>query len=69
MASGSGLDPDISVDYAMLQVARVARARNVSEAGVRQLVQDHILERTLGILGERRVNVLDLNLDLDQRAP
>jgi len=64
-ASGSGLDPDISVDYAMLQVQRVAAARNLSTDQVRQLVQDHILDRQFGLLGERRVNVLDLNLALD----
>jgi len=64
-ASGSGLDPDISVDYAMLQVQRVAQARNLSTDQVGQLVQDHILDRQFGLLGERRVNVLDLNLALD----
>src|SRR5580700_966448 len=64
-ASGSGLDPDISVDYAMLQVARVARARGISEDSLRQFVQSRIEERDLGLLGERRVNVLQLNLALD----
>jgi K+-transporting ATPase ATPase C chain len=64
-ASGSGLDPDISVAYAMLQVERVAKARNLSVAQVQQVVDDHILDRQFGILGERRVNVLDLNLALD----
>jgi K+-transporting ATPase ATPase C chain len=63
--SGSGLDPDISVAYADLQVARVARARNLSLAAVQKLVNDHILDRQFGVLGERRVNVLDLNLALD----
>ena len=64
-ASGSGLDPDISVAYAELQVQRVAKARNLPQDKVEQLLQDHILDRQLGILGERRVNVLDLNLALD----
>jgi potassium-transporting ATPase KdpC subunit len=64
-ASGSGLDPDISVAYAMLQVQRVAQARNLSADAVTQLVQDNILDRQFGLLGERRVNVLDLNLALD----
>lgn len=64
-ASGSGLDPDISVAYAMLQVPRVARARGLAEDALRGFVQDHILDRQFGILGERRVNVLDLNLALD----
>jgi potassium-transporting ATPase KdpC subunit len=63
--SGSGLDPDISVDYAMLQVARVAQARHLTTVQVQQLVQDHTFDRQFGILGERRVNVLDLNLALD----
>jgi K+-transporting ATPase ATPase C chain len=63
--TGSGLDPDISVAYAMLQVARVAQARNLPQDRVQQLVQDNIFDRQFGILGERRVNVLDLNLALD----
>ncbi|HEY7293856.1 MAG TPA: potassium-transporting ATPase subunit C [Dehalococcoidia bacterium] len=65
-SSGSGLDPDISVAYADLQVARVAKARNLSPQEVQQLVNDHILDRQFGVLGERRVNVLDLNLALDK---
>jgi K+-transporting ATPase ATPase C chain len=64
--SGSGLDPDISVVYADLQVARVAKARNLSPQVVQKLVNDHILDRQFGVLGERRVNVLDLNLALDR---
>lgn len=63
-ASGSGLDPDISVDYANWQVARVARATGVPADDVRRLVADHTTGRTLGFLGQPRVNVLELNLAL-----
>ncbi len=68
-ASGSGLDPDISVAYADLQVPRVAEATGLSEDEVRGLVDEHTSGRTWGILGELRVNVLQLNIAVLEAAP
>ncbi len=67
--SGSGLDPDISPAAADFQLPRIARARGISVESLRPLVARHTQQRQWGILGEARVNVLELNLDLDASFP
>jgi potassium-transporting ATPase KdpC subunit len=67
--SGSGLDPDISPAAAEFQIPRVARERKISETDLRAIVARHIEARQFGFLGEARVNVLELNLELDSAHP
>ena len=66
--SGSGIDPDISPEAAQLQAKRVAQQRHLSEQDVHRLIQQHIQAPQFGLYGQPRVNVLELNLALDQRA-
>ncbi len=66
--SASGLDPDITPDAAYYQAPRVAKSRSLSEESVRKLIEQHITKRQFGLLGEPRINVLSLNLDLDKLA-
>ncbi|HEV1994528.1 MAG TPA: potassium-transporting ATPase subunit KdpC [Candidatus Acidoferrum sp.] len=67
--SGSGLDPDVSPAAAEFQISRVARERHLSEPELRSLVAKHMLGRQFGFLGEPRVSILELNLDLDAQHP
>lgn len=68
-ASGSGLDPDISPASAEFQVGRVASKRHMAPGDLRALLRKHTRDRQLSVLGELRVNVLELNLDLDALRP
>lgn len=64
-ASGSGLDPEISPAAALYQVSRIAKARGIAEEDLKVLIKSHTVDRTFGVLGEPRLNVLQLNLSLD----
>jgi K+-transporting ATPase ATPase C chain len=66
--SGSGLDPDISPDAAEFQIPRVAHSRNMKQEDLRDLVRKHTKGRDLGFLGEPRVNVLELNIELNDQC-
>ena len=68
-ASGSGLDPHISVEGAIVQVKRVASVRKIPEPTIRTLVENHIEQPLLGLFGPKRVNVLQLNIELDKLKP
>lgn len=64
--SGSGLDPHLTPDSALMQIPRIAKARNIAEAELKTLVQNHIEDKHWNLLGQQRVNVLRLNLALDE---
>jgi potassium-transporting ATPase KdpC subunit len=68
LSSASGLDPNISVESAMIQVSRIAKERKLTESDVRALVQQHIEPPQFGVLGAEKINVLKLNLALDELA-
>ncbi|HSM78372.1 MAG TPA: potassium-transporting ATPase subunit C, partial [Bryobacteraceae bacterium] len=68
-ASGSGLDPDVSPASAAVQVARIAQVRGIAPEHIREVIAEHTIGRTLGFMGEPRVNVLEVNLDLDRLFP